>query len=89
MMAMKIIQGGKQGQSSQLIVIAIERTKCRRELWNTSQSIERTSQMLQSLRKRREFGQSQHTEIEFSIDTIANAFESDVHRGCSVPSVQH
>jgi len=33
----------------------------------------------QSLRKRREFGQSQHGEIEFFAVIVADAFESDVH----------
>jgi hypothetical protein len=35
--------------------------------------------MFQALRKRREFCQSQHTEINFSVDTVANAFKGDFH----------
>jgi hypothetical protein len=35
--------------------------------------------MFQSLRKRREFRQSQLAEIDFSVDTVANAFKGDFH----------
>jgi hypothetical protein len=47
--------------------------------WKTGQSIERTSQIFQALRKRREFRQSQHAEINFAVDTVANAFKGNFH----------
>jgi hypothetical protein len=49
------------------------------KLWEGCQSIERTSQTFQALRKRREFRQSQHAEINFAVDTDTNAFKSDFH----------
>jgi len=35
--------------------------------------------MFQALGKRGKFGQSQHGEVNLSINTIANAFKSDFH----------
>jgi hypothetical protein len=39
----------------------------------------RTLQHDDALRKRREFCQPQPTEIEFSVEAVANAFKSDFH----------
>jgi hypothetical protein len=69
----------KLWKTGQLIVSTIEHLQGRRKTWKADQWIVGTTQRRYALRKRREFCQSQSTEIEFSVDTVHNTLDCDFH----------
>jgi len=66
-------------KTGQLIVRAIQLHQGRRKPWNAGQLIAKTLQHCDSLDERRKHGQSQITEIEFSVLTAQKTIDSNVH----------